>query len=667
MHTFKEFFAFEWVRFLGKRNLVVFGLLFVLVLGLTQYGVVHYKNILKEKEKFREFEKERFKAVFSYKFYGTYGFRLTAVPAPFFIFVAKSSPFNDMSTLIDTSERLAVEDSLQAGNAFKARRSYFNDFSSGMAIFGMFLALLFGMETFLTVDYTKILVSIAGHKKVFLNLILSRAALLCLLFAIMFVSAYLLVLVNGIYMPIEWVLPFFLLLICAMAVFFFSLGVLMGTHRSKVAGLLIGLFLWFCLIWIAPSVVASIVELSSNSLISVNELNLEKFRKFTDFQEKYRLEEGELKPGELPSKSGEEKIVKFWKNEFKCMLDKDANLIRKMEKQAVLFQWLSSIFPTSNFVSAIYELSSNGFEGLIDFNWLTYKIKISFYERFIEVVYILKKPYEKVEPYLKDGENLFPLKTKISLPALIGILLTLIYTVALLTFSHKRYKKELFRLPEKDENHSDGLAHKLGKGGVFPFFIEKDIFGRQLFNLFSGQREEIGKSGYDFKITFEPEDLVPGDKKSDFLYLPHINKIPDHFKAGAFVKLLMGLARTGKERREEIVSKYDLKPLWRKAFRDLNAVEKGRVFMAMLYVRTFEIYLIDDALDGMSYRFAKELKDGLTELAEKEKAAAIFTINYGYVEKGKKQPPLSYTLFVPWMQQLDLQAEVEAKNDRDRS
>ena len=667
MHTFKEFFLFEWVRFLGKRNLVVFGLLFVLVLGLTQYGVVQYKETLEEKSCFQDFESKKLDSFISYQSYANYGFRIMTIPSPLYILFFKSAPLGDIIANIDTSERLMIYTPVQSGGAFNTKKNYFTDFSGMMFFLGSFLVLLFGFEGFLNIEYMKTLVSITGQRRGFLNMVLARTLLISLVFLVILVSCILLIAANEIVIPLEWVLPVFLLLIIVNGIFFFAIGTFLGTRRSKVAALLIGLIGWVLLIIVVPMVLDTILNYNSRSIQSIYKVEYEKWKIVNDFDKRYRKEEGVPKPDEAPTKKGLDKILSFWENEYKVSLEKDEKMIRQMEKNTSIFQWLSSIFPTSNYLSASCELSSNGYDGLIEFYRNALKIKIELFLKYIDIVFVKGKSKEKFEPVLTDGENLFLLKTHIPLPTLLGILLTLIYTVSLLTFSHKGYKNELFRLPKKEDSHLDGLAYKLGKGGIFPFFIEKDIFGRQLFDVFSGQREEIGKSGYDFKITFEPEDLVPKDKKSDFLYLSHINKIPGHFKVGAFVKLLMGLARTGKERREEIASKYDIKPLWRKAFRDLNAVEKGRVFMAMLYVRTFEIYLIDDALDNMPYKFAKELKDGLTELAEKEKSSAIFTINYGYVEKGKSQPCPSYTLFTHWLQQLDVQAEVEAKNDRDRS
>jgi len=421
------------------------------------------------------------------------------------------------------------------------------------------------------------------------------------------------------------------------------------------------LFGWVMLIIVIPMVLDTIVKYNANSIQSVYEMEYEKWNILNDFQIKHDKEVGALKPGEIPTKNTTDRVQVFFKNEFKYMMEKDAKMIDDMEINVSLFHWLSSVFPTSNYESTSYELSGNGYDGLISFYRYALEMKKELVGTFVEIVFVQGKGNDEFEPVLKDGENLFPLKTRIPIAAALGVLLTLIYSATLLGFGNKGYKKELFRLPEKQDYHFAGQKHTIGKNKLWPFTVQGDIFGRQMYNIFSGRIDEIEKKGYDLTFTFEPKGLVTKSKKSDFLYLSHIKKIPGFFKVGAFVSLLMRLARTGKERKEEIISKYDLKPLWKKSFSALKGTEPGRVFMAMLHVRDFEIYLIDDAIDEMPLAFAKELKEGLAELAEKSKAMVIFTTDENYLEKRKKQHGHYYNLSHIWLQRLDELAKLKTR------
>lgn len=654
MHTIKDFCKFELELFLSKRNLVIIGFLFVLTLSLTQYGIFQYKDTVEEKAYFQEFEKKKVDSFFSYRLYANYGFRIASFPSPLSILFINSAPLGDMITQIDTSERLKIYTPLQSGGAFKAKKNYFMDFSGMMFFLGSLLVLLFGFEGLTDIAYMKILASLAGHRKVFLNMVLARALLIIVVFLVILVSSYLLIAINGISIPLGWALPAFFLLLIVNGFFFFSWGVFLGTLRSKVTGLLIGLFGWLMLIVVIPMALDSVIKFNSNSIASVYKMEYDKWIVLNNFQTGLIKEEGVLKPGDIPSETRIEKVKGFITNEFKMLLEKDKKMIRQMEKNITIFQWLSSVFPTSNYLSSSYELSSKGYEGLIEFYSFALKTKIELSENYVDIVFVQNKSNEKFEPILKDGENVFPLDTRIPTAASLGVLLTLIYIIILQKYAHNRYKKELFRLPKKEDYLFNGEKHMIGKRNLWPFIVQGDIFGSQMFNLFSGQVEEIEKKGYYITFTFEKEGPVIEGKKSDFIYLPHIKNIPGHFKTGAFVSLLMGLAGTGKVRKEEIVTKYDLKPVWKKEFRVLNNSQYERVFLAMLHIREFEIYLIDDAIDEMSLPFAKRLKDDLIELVDKSGALVIFTTNENFLVKRKiRKHGHYYYKSDLWIKQID--------------
>ena len=56
-------------------------------------------------------------------------------------------------------------------------------------------------------------------------------------------------------------------------------------------------------------------------------------------------------------------------------------------------------------------MSGNGYDGLIAFYRHALKIKKELFDRFVDIVFIQRKGNEKVVPVLKDGENLYPIKS----------------------------------------------------------------------------------------------------------------------------------------------------------------------------------------------------------------------------------------------------------------
>lgn len=633
MLTFRAFFKFEYKRFLDKRYLIIFALLLVFVLGATQYGVYQYKNSLEQKQRFLEYEKKKMASFYSYRMYASYGFQLSTVADPFIIFSINSVPFNDFTTQIDSSERLQINSVLQADNAFKVKRKWFTDFSGLILFFATFLALLFGLETFHNMEYMKVLSSLSGHKRVFLNIMLARSMLLLLLILAILVMSYLLILLNGIFIPLSWGLPVFLVIIVLNVWFFFALGSLLGTIRSKLTAFLLGIFFWFIGIFVIPTIIDTIIELKSNSITSFYNLQLQKFKILSDFELYAKKVEGILKPGEKPTDNRIELAQRYWEKDFKEIMEIEKKTIKQMENNISLGQWLSTLFPNTNYLSTTYELSSNGYYGLLDFYKFSREVKIAFIKKFLDIVYFSGESGRTVEPFLEDGKNMYPLQMRIPAALGLGVFLSLLYITVLFTFALRGYRKSLFRLPPKEDGQFNGKPLWMEKSDFMSFYVENDLFGKQMFNLFSGRETKIREKGYSYEIEYGAEDLVHRDKKSDFLYLLHMKKIPGHFVAGDFLSLLMDLVKTGKERRDEIVSKHGLAPLWKKQFHQLNGRQHGAIILAILETRDFPVYLIDDAIDKMPLEFIKQLKNFLEELATKKNALILFLTNRDFMER----------------------------------
>ena len=65
-------------------------------------------------------------------------------------------------------------------------------------------------------------------------------------------------------------------------------------------------------------------------------------------------------------------------------------MIARMDKNREYFQCLSVLFPTSNFLSINYELSSCGYENLLDFYKFAGEIKYGFLKEYMNAIYFMK-------------------------------------------------------------------------------------------------------------------------------------------------------------------------------------------------------------------------------------------------------------------------------------
>jgi hypothetical protein len=203
MHTFKAFFILELKRFFGKRNGMLILLLFLLSLLFIQNGINEYKNILDHKEKFQEIEESKVSSYISYRVYGTYGFRMLFVPAPITVFFNKSGLISDMTSYVDSGERLIIYNSLKGKNVFNLKKWGLTDFSGIILFFASLLALFYGYETLSNAEYLKFLSSLASPRKAFISMLLSRIILMVLLFLFITAAGFLLLTLNGLIVPLD--------------------------------------------------------------------------------------------------------------------------------------------------------------------------------------------------------------------------------------------------------------------------------------------------------------------------------------------------------------------------------------------------------------------------------------------------------------------------------
>jgi hypothetical protein len=146
-------------------------------------------------------------------------------------------------------------------------------------------------------------------------------------------------------------------------------------------------------------------------------------------------------PGERTAESEKEMVKSYWDNEVKGVQALEQKLANEMEQNIRHFQRLSILCPSTFYLSTGNEISSRGYENFISFYKYIRVLKEKFIEFFIYQRYY--KNFTKVEPFIKDKENLFYAESQLPRGTFIGALLTLLYVSGLVVFSYFRFKKSL--------------------------------------------------------------------------------------------------------------------------------------------------------------------------------------------------------------------------------
>ncbi len=615
MRTFKSFFIFESRRFFGMRNTILILLLLFLSLIFIQIGINEYKNTLNRKEKFQEFEITKVSHYINYTQYGAYGVRMLFVPSPISVFFINSSVIPDMTSYVDSGEQLKIYNPLKGQNIFALKKFGFSDFSGIILFFGSLLALFYGYETFNNDEYLKFLSTVSSKKRVFYSVLFSRIILMFLVFFVITSSAFLLIIINGLYVPMNVYFLYFILSILFISLFFFSIGTIIGTLRSKIIGITTLLSCWFLLLYFIPTAVNTYIASRSDLFTPLYKLEIDKLKILMDFEKRAIEKAGIFKKVDDAER---ELALNYWNNELKKILALEEDMRNQMKNNISLSQKLSMFFPPTFYLSLTNEISSRGYENLIDFYNRAQSLKREFVRFYMEKKFFSN--FSKVESFVKGDENVFYAQSRLPGNFTESVFINLLYIVGLFWVSYSRFRKSLFILPNHENLESYPRELRL-KQGEFKVLVSEGInLKNQLFNLFFGETEELRKKGSPIKVYIGDQDITENEEedRNDFLYICHPENIPGDIRAGDFLAFIRRLMKKPRKKTEDLhaTAPLDIKSILGKRFSRLSNPEKGEIILAILRMKQRRFYLIHDIARGMPIEFTIQLKERMEKLKD---------------------------------------------------
>lgn len=635
MKTFSSYLLFESKRFVGKRNITLALILLFFLLYFVQTGINQYRFTLDGNEEFKRLEQLKVGLYVNYTQYGAAGIRMLFSPSPISIFFSNTGIISNMSAFLDSGPRLRIYNSLKGKYGFVIKKFGFTDFSGIILYFGSLLALLYGFDSFHHKEYLKFLSSIANFRKVFVYIMVSRAILLLLMMAAFMGLSLLLLIVNKLPLDANDYSQFlnFCVVSFLMLLFFFILGSITSTMKSKVAGLMSMTLIWFILVFFIPAAVHAIIASRAESITPVFQNELSQFQNMSNFEQRAIKQEGIVKKeGKMPQ-SEIDLMESYWNNEYKNILDIESEIQSEMKSNISVFQSLSVVFPSTFYFSVTNEISSKGYDNLIDFYKTAQELKRNFFRYYINQIYYFSN-YSKVKSFINKDENMFYARSRIPENYSIGIGILLVYMVLLSAWSYQRYKRAVFGFSEDWRGGLKNPRLDLKKFQLRPFYIEDERFGHQMYNLLSGHNQAFKDHGFQDKILIEDSDIVMEPQKDEFLYLCHLSAMPGDVTAGALVKLIIHILGARKKRKGE-TGKIPITPTGtltfdyaRKSINQLERQEQEHLLLALLRHETRPIYLINDVGKGLSINFILQLKKQMEMLAKDGALVIYLTTDY---------------------------------------
>ncbi len=430
-------------RLLNRRTLALFLLCSILSLYFIQTGISDYKKNAENKKNFLNIEQLKVNQYINYAQYGAYGFRILFIPSPLSILFTNSSVISDLTSNVDSGERLNIYDSFKGRRLFAEKLGGFKDFSGIMLLLGSLLVLYIGYESLIHKDYLRFMVGITGRKALFLSIVFSRVMVFVLFFILNGLLALLLLELNGFRLTQAECIHFlvYLSVLVVVSIFFFALGTIAGAFKSIFAGFVTLITAWFSLVFLIPGIVGGITAGNAGGIMSNYQLELDKLTTLMGFEKRAIERAGRLTE---PKTDDERELMEsYWDKEVKELNASELKLQAEIEKNIHRFQTLSYLFPSTFYLATGSEISSKGYESFLHFFEYIREVKQAFVRFVIDKRYYSN--FSKVESFIKKDENLFLSASRLPSGFIKGLLLTLLYTLILFGLSYYHFRKSLKR------------------------------------------------------------------------------------------------------------------------------------------------------------------------------------------------------------------------------
>lgn len=225
-------------------------------------------------------------------------------------------------------------------------------------------------------------------------------------------------------------------------------------------------------------------------------LELEKLKIIMDFEKRAYEEIGIFRSGKKAPPPVTDLVESYWKEDFKKIEGLELKLENEMKENIKSYQILSMFFPSTFYLSVGNEISSRGYDNFLAFYLYARDLK----DRFVRF-YFDKKFYTDhtdIESFVKGEENLFHACSRLPDTFGWGILITIFYTIVLLTVSRLLLFKKMKQLID-----SPPPSFETEKGKTYFILCENTQYMDHLFCFYESAKNVVGID----RINIEEFDL----------------------------------------------------------------------------------------------------------------------------------------------------------------
>lgn len=620
MYHFWSLFRLVVKRSISKRNIILFVLLLILSFYSTQQGVIEYKKKSHDLQEFTKAEKSFFKSIRNYSHYSLRGTNIYYFPSCSSIFFDHPILLSGLSGMINSIITLNIFNSCRGGIIIKGTSPFKFRFSNMLLVLGGLLVLFFGFEPMRNIEFLKFLSSHWSAFWVYLSINISRVLIFIVGLIVIFICCLGFVFIQSFNLDSNDFkgLIFAFISMILMLTFFFIIGTILGSFRSKFIGIAGLLSVWIFFVFLYPALVNSVIEEKSKRIPSFYKIDSEKIAIMNKFENQVIKKFG--KPMSLSKDVQKEMIKGFLENDFIEIEVIEENLKQNISELISLYNNIYLLMPTTFYYLTCEEVSSRGYQSYLSFYSYLQKLREEFVRFWIDRVYY-HDPKEMVN-FVKKDENLFFSKSHLPPLYWLGVGISLFYNIVLLVISFLFFRRSMFHISNKDLAELGPVDLELDKGDLKVLFSKGNHLNLVLFNLFSGETLYMQNKELKGEILVDEIDISKEISQNDFVYLCHPSELPGDLSVNELLSFYAGWKNIPRKELKSLFDSDEIKPIRNKNIHQLMDHEKFEVLMGILSISSSDIYLINDITVGLPMTCAVKLKEKMEEL--KQDAIVIY-------------------------------------------
>jgi hypothetical protein len=359
------------------------------------------------------------------------------------------------------------------------------------------------------------------------------------------------------------------------------MGAAIGTIKNNSKAIIAAFVSWLCFTFFFPILINN--QVSAEATSNTKSLYSHEMQKLDVLLNHLNLVSKEI--SNLQSMQEKIEAVKkwneiYWNSTFKKIERLESDMMTGIKRHSERLHLLNTFTPINFYSSVNNEISSRGYNFLVDFYKYVQGKQKGFVRYYIDHIF---DDYSKIEPFMTKDDYVFQAKPSLPKYFWLGLVLNLGYILLAGWLSYRCFINLVF--PKvKDKKMFEGAEVGLPEVSYLMCKYRFEEVPEQLFNILSGK-----KLGFTGKIVLNWKNFIFSGKQ-DFVYVPDPTAFPGDVRVKSLLNMAGNLSKFTKEDKTQMRS--EASDIIDKRFNDLNSIQKVDLLYNLAKFKKSPIYLL---------------------------------------------------------------------------